>query len=56
MFALIALILFVLAAFGVALGSLNVVALGLASLTVHFIIGGWPFGVLRIPTVTERRN
>lgn len=56
MAALIALIVFVLAAFGVAIGSVNLIAVGLAFLTLHFIIGGWPFGVLRFPTVTDRRN
>jgi hypothetical protein len=37
MFALIACILFVLAVFGVSLGGLNLIALGLAFLAAHFV-------------------
>lgn len=42
MFALVALICFVLAVFSVSLG-VNLVALGLAFLTLHLLVGGWPF-------------
>lgn len=53
MFALLALVLFVLAAFGVNWESANIVYLGLASLALHFLIGG-PF----IPNwvTVKRRN
>jgi hypothetical protein len=44
MLAIIALICFVLATFNVALGDLDVTALGLAFLAAHFILGGWPWG------------
>lgn len=45
MIAIIALICFVLAAFGrAALGGVALLPLGLAFLAVHFIIGGWPWG------------
>lgn len=44
MLAILALICFVLATFGVALGSLSVLALGLAFLAAHLIVGGWPWG------------
>lgn len=43
MFALLALICFVLAVFEVAL-PVNLIALGLAFLTTHFLLGAWPFG------------
>lgn len=48
MFALIAVILFLLAAFGVAFGTIDIVALGLASVALHLLVGLWPFGTLRI--------
>lgn len=44
MLAILALICFVLATFNVALGDLDVTALGLAFLAAHFIVGGWPWG------------
>jgi hypothetical protein len=44
MLAILALLVFVLATFGVALGDLNMIALGLALLSLHFILGGWPWG------------
>lgn len=50
--ALAALVVFALATFGVTLGSLNMVALGLALLTLGFILG---ISVVRIPVV-DRRN
>ena len=46
MFALIAVILFLLAAFGVAFGTVDIVALGLASVALHLLVGLWPFGTL----------
>lgn len=42
--ALIALILFALAAFGVKWESVGIVELGLAFLALHLIVGNWPFG------------
>lgn len=48
MFALIALVIFVLAAFGVEFGEINMIALGLAALSVHLLVGLWPFGALRV--------
>lgn len=44
MLAILALITFVLATFDVAIGNLNLIALGLAFLSLHFILGGWPWG------------
>jgi hypothetical protein len=46
MFALAALIVFLLALFGVALGSINMVVLGLALLSAHFVFGGGFYPVL----------
>lgn len=42
MFAIIAALLFILAAFGVALGTVNLVALGLCAVAIHLLIGTWP--------------
>lgn len=42
MFALIALVLFVLAAFGVTFGNVGLVPLGLACLAAHLLVGAWP--------------
>lgn len=47
MAALVALVLFVLAAFGVnKFGSVSVVDLGLAFVALALLIGNWPFGVI----------
>jgi hypothetical protein len=43
MFALVAVILFLLAAFGVGFHSVNIVDLGLAALALHLLVGLWPF-------------
>lgn len=43
MFALIAAILFALAAFGVRWESVDIVALGLCAVAIHLLIGTWPF-------------
>ena len=40
MFAIIAAFVFVLATFGVQLGKLNMIAMGLVFLCLHFIFGG----------------
>lgn len=42
LFAVAALVLFVLAAFGVGFDTVNIVALGLACLAAHLLIGAWP--------------
>lgn len=52
MFAIAALVLFILAALNTHLGELNVAALGLAALTCHFVVGPWPLGSIQI----TRRN
>jgi hypothetical protein len=52
MFALIAVVLFVLAAFGVRFDEVDIVALGLACVAAHLLIGAWPFGA----TPPWRRN
>jgi hypothetical protein len=45
MLAILALICFVLAAFGTAaIGAVLLLPLGLAFLAAHFILGGWPWG------------
>jgi hypothetical protein len=44
MFALAAVILFLLAAFGIKFDSVGIVELGLASLALHLLVGLWPFG------------
>ena len=44
MFALIAVILFTLAAFGVKFGHVDIVDLALAFLALHLLFGLWPFG------------
>lgn len=41
MFAVIAALIFILAAFGVALGTVNLVALGLCALAIHMLVGTW---------------
>lgn len=43
MFALAALICFVLVVFGVS-AHFSILALGLAFLALHALVGGWPFG------------
>jgi hypothetical protein len=44
MFALLALITFILALFKVTLGELNLTILGLAFIATHLLLGAWPFG------------
>ncbi len=46
MFALIAVILFTLAAFGVDFDSVNIVYLAAAFLSLAVLVGNWPLGVL----------
>lgn len=41
MFAVLAALIFILAAFGVALGTVNLVALGLCALSIHLLVGTW---------------
>lgn len=41
MFAVIAALIFILAAFGVALGTVNLVALGLCAVAIHLLVGTW---------------
>lgn len=48
MFAIIAAMLFILAAFGVQLGTVNLLALGLCSLAIHLLVGNWPLGAIRL--------
>lgn len=48
MFALLAVITFALALFGVVLGALNLVVLGLLFVAVHLLVGMWPFGSLTV--------
>lgn len=43
MFALLALICFVLVVFGVT-ASFSILALGLAFVALHLLVGAWPFG------------
>jgi hypothetical protein len=45
-FALLALLTFVLALFGVALGSVNLVILGLVFISAHLLVGLWPLGAV----------
>lgn len=47
MLALIALVLFVLAAFGVSFDAFNLVWMGLAFLAAAFLFGNWPLGYFR---------
>jgi hypothetical protein len=49
MAALLALICFVLALFGVALGTLNLVTLGLVFVALHLLVGIWPLDRIRRP-------
>ncbi len=48
MFALVAVILFLLAAFGVKFDEINIVDLGLAAMALHLLVGLWPFGTLTL--------
>lgn len=48
MFALIAVILFLLAAFGVKFDAVGIVELGLAAMALHLLVGLWPFGTLTL--------
>lgn len=45
MFALIAAILFALAAFGVKFDEVGIVELGFVCVAIHLLVGNWPFGV-----------
>lgn len=47
MFALIALVLFVLAAFDVQWDKVNIVWLGLAFVAASLLFGNWPVGTIR---------
>lgn len=46
MFALAALVCFLLALFGAHVG-IDLVVLGLAFLAAHLLLGAWPFGTVR---------
>lgn len=46
MFAIVAALLFILAAFGVHMGDIDLVALGLCAVAIHLLIGNWPLGTL----------
>lgn len=48
MFAIVAALLFILAAFNVQLGAMNLIALGLCALAIHLLIGSWPFGAIQL--------
>lgn len=48
MFALIAVILFCLKAFGVAWEEVDILALGLAFLALGVLVGNWPLGYIQI--------
>lgn len=48
MFAIIAALLFILAAFNVHMGEVNLVALGLCAVAIHLLIGNWPLGTIQI--------
>ncbi len=50
MFALIALVLFALAAFGVKFEAVGIVELGLAFLAAAILVGNWPIGYFNRPT------
>ncbi len=49
MLALIALVLFALAAFGVTFHEINIVALGLAFLAGHLVVGGYLASMVNLP-------
>jgi len=44
MFAVAALVSFLLSLFGAKVGSLNLVTLGLAFIALHLLVGMWPLG------------
>lgn len=48
MFALAALVLFALAAFGVRWESVDIMALGFVCVAVHLLIGTWPLGAIQL--------
>lgn len=48
MAAIAALILFVLAAFGVHWDGVDMVPLGLACVALHLLIGNWPLGTIQL--------
>jgi hypothetical protein len=49
MFALLALIAFVLALFRVAVENVDLVVLGLAFVALHLLVGAWPTGTTWFP-------
>lgn len=49
MFAILALVLFVLAAFRVDFEAFELVPMGLALVAVHLIVGNWPLGYFNRP-------
>lgn len=49
MFAIIALILFVLDSFGVDFEAFKLLPMGLAFLALHLIVGNWPLGYFNRP-------
>lgn len=46
MSAIIALVIFVLAAFGVKFGEVSLIPLGLAFMCLALLVGNWPIGVI----------
>ena len=44
MFALLALLAFLLALFGAHIGSIDLVVLGFVFVAAHLLVGPWPFG------------
>jgi len=48
MAALIAMVLFTLAAFGVKFSAVDIVDLGLAFLALHLLVGTWPFNFIHL--------
>lgn len=48
MFAIVAALLFILAAFGVHMGEVDLVALGLCAMAIHLLVGTWPWGAIHI--------
>lgn len=48
MFAIIAALLFILAAFRVDMEAFELVPMGLCSLAIHLLVGAWPFGSIKL--------
>lgn len=48
MFAIIAALIFILAAFKVTMGDVELVPLGLCALAIHLLVGAWPLGNLKL--------